>query len=85
MSLFEGELFFMCAVNWFHFGQQELYEIHCPFCGKWVCDTNMKMGIIIQPCRECGKKIVILNWGDGPFVFKDRRKKARLKVRVNPS
>ena len=35
-------------------------------------------------CREhnCKKRLVILNEGEGPFIFKDRRKKARVRVKL---
>ncbi len=60
--------------------QKSIYEVHCPFCGKWVCDTSLDVGQIILPCRVCGRKIVVLNWGEGPFIFKERRKKARVRA-----
>ena len=25
---------------------RELEELHCPYCGKWVCDTDMNIGRI---------------------------------------
>ncbi|SEL12485.1 hypothetical protein SAMN04487770_10661 [Butyrivibrio sp. ob235] len=75
----------MAVVDFFKITHKDVYAVHCPFCGKWVCDTSMKFGLIIIPCRECGRKIVIMNWGEGPFVFKDRRKKARVQVKVNNS
>jgi hypothetical protein len=59
--------------------ERELEELHCPYCGKWVCDTDMNIGRIIEPCRECGRRLVIMNMGDVPFVFKDRRKVARIR------
>ena len=79
-SLFRGELF-MSVLEFLHLEQLKAYEIYCPFCGKWACDTSLKLGVIVIPCRECGKKIIIMNWGDGPFVFKDRRIKARRKTK----
>jgi hypothetical protein len=75
----------MSVFELFHFNQKDLYEVYCPLCGKWACDTNLKLGLIVLPCRECRKKLVIMNWGDGPFVFRDRRKKARVPVRANNS
>ena len=75
----------MALFDFFDFSQLQLYEVYCPFCGKWAFDTDLEKGRIIQPCRVCGRRLVLLNKGDGPLLFKDRRKKARLKVRVNPS
>lgn len=64
--------------------ETELYELYCPYCGTWVCDTDLQIGRIIQLCREhnCKKRLVILNEGEGPFIFKDRRKKARVRVKL---
>ena len=81
-KLLEGD-YIMSLLDWFRSGQKELYEIHCPLCGKWVCDTNMKVGIIIQPCRECKKKLVILNYGDGPLVFMDMMRKKEAYAKAN--
>ena len=75
----------MALFDFFDFSQLQLYEVYCPFCGKWAFDTDLVKGRIIQPCRVCGKRLVLLNKGEGPLLFKDRRKKARLIIRVNPS
>ena len=50
-------------------------EVYCPFCGKWVLDTDIFDGRIITRCRPCGIKLVIVFQGTELQIYKGVRKK----------
>jgi len=52
----------------------ELREVYCPFCGKWVLDTDISDGSIITRCRPCGIKLAIVFQGTELKIYKDTKK-----------